>query len=200
MHYPTIHKEYPTALSDWGPYSKHLAGISHIENEETGEMLEFSVFPARYRGAMQVPVEVYPCNQYPWHANEDLRFYTYRFEVEWKDRVYCDVSYWIQNEQTVLVRTRCVNNTEMSQNLCLHYLANSYRPPFVSVEGTAELVDPLAYQTLEIRGNERAPGLNPDGKLRGEVLGGNFVNGPCIGRAFRPDGRGLRNLYRKYFR
>ena len=108
-------------------------GVRHIENEETGEMLEFSVFPAQYRGAMQVPVEVYPCNQYPWHANEDLRFYTYRFEVEWKDRVYCDVSYWIQNEQTVLVRARCVNNTEMSQNLCLHYLANSYRPPFVSV-------------------------------------------------------------------
>lgn len=184
MQYPTVHKEYPTALSDWGPYSKHLAGISHIENKETGEMLEFSVFPAQYRGAMQVPVEVYPCNQYPWYAREDLRFYTYRFEVEWKDRVYCDVSYWIQNEQTVLVRARCVNNTEMSQNLCLHYMANSYRPPLVSVTGHAVAVDPLAYQTLVLKGRERAPGLNPDGKLRGEVLGGGFVNGHALGDLF----------------
>ena len=48
MHYPTIHKEYPTALSDWGPYSKHLAGISHIENEETGEMTDVSYHYSTY--------------------------------------------------------------------------------------------------------------------------------------------------------
>ncbi len=184
MKYPTIHKEFPSVLSDWGPFSKHLAGVSHIENDEKGELLEFCVFPAQYRGALQLPMEVYQCNHYPWYAREDLKFFTYRFELEWKDQVYADVSYWVKDDKTVWMRAECVNNTEMCQNLSLHTLVNRYRPDMVYAKGTAVAVDPLAYDKLELCTENRLSGLTPDGKLVGEVLGAKFVNAHALGDVF----------------
>ncbi|MBR4888927.1 MAG: hypothetical protein IKU17_07270 [Clostridia bacterium] len=184
MNYPTIHKEFPSVLSDWGPFSKHLAGVSHIENNEKGELLEFCVFPAQYRGALQLPMEVYQCNHYPWYAREDLKFFTYRFELEWKDQVYADVSYWVKDDKTVWMRAECVNNTDMCQNLSLHTLVNRYRPAMVYAKGSAVAVDPLAYDKLELCTENRLSGLTPDGKLVGEVLGSKYVNAHALGDIF----------------
>ena len=45
---------------------------------------------------------------------------TYRYELEWKDRVYTDVTYHILDDNRTLVGIHCVNNTSMPQNLVLN--------------------------------------------------------------------------------
>lgn len=184
MKYPTVNKDYDLKLSYWGPFSKHLAGISHIENKELGEMLEFSVFPGFFRGSVQVPSELWCGNHYPWYAKDDLSSYTYRFELEWKDRVYVDVSYSIKDESTVLVKTELVNNTEKDQNLCIHYLANRYRPPAAEIKGGNFVLDPLCYDTICILSDNPLEGLNSDGKLICEELDNSYVGGHALGDLF----------------
>ena len=48
---------------------------------------------------------------------------TYRYEMEWKDRVFTDVTYYILDEQRILVGMNCVNNTAVNQNLVLNLMA-----------------------------------------------------------------------------
>ena len=91
--YPTVHKKRDEVLSVWGPYSKKWAGISHIAERDQGTLMEFSVFPSQYRGMTQLPVEIYQGNYIPWDAETDQSRYKYRFELEWKDQVYTDVTY-----------------------------------------------------------------------------------------------------------
>ena len=67
--YPTVKKKRGMQKNLWGPYSKRLAGIAHIADADRGTLMEFSVFPAQYRGMMQLPVEVYQSNYVPWFAD-----------------------------------------------------------------------------------------------------------------------------------
>ena len=48
---------------------------------------------------------------------------TYRYEMEWKDRVFTDVTYYILDKQRTLVGIHCVNNTTANQNLVLNLMA-----------------------------------------------------------------------------
>ncbi len=184
MNYPTARKKHDMNLSDWGPYSKVLAGVSHIEDRERGEMLEFCIFPGQFRGPVHVPWELWQDSHYPWYANSDLSLYTYRFELEWKDRVYADVSYRIQDENSVYVKIECVNNTEMEQNICLHYLANRTRTECPEVRGLEYLVDPLSYDEIELKMDHPTQGLLTGGRLQGEERRKEYVSGHALGDLF----------------
>ena len=102
------------SLHSWGPYSKRYAGISHIADLRRGVMVDFSVMPGYYRRSYMVPNVLYQSGYHPWKCNPEMTKITYRYELEWKDRVFVDVTYHLLDQQRVLVEMECVNNTDTS--------------------------------------------------------------------------------------
>lgn len=108
-----------TSLSQWGPYSKEYYGMSHIDDMNSGMMVEFCLVPGQYRRNFKVPCTLYETDVHPWMVTPDLRHVCYRHEIEWKDRVYVDATYHVLDSTRVLLESHCVNNTEMTQNINL---------------------------------------------------------------------------------
>ena len=82
-----------TSLHPWGPYSKRYAGISHIPDMKSGMRFDFSVMPGYYRNRQLIPHVLFESSYYPWDINPSMNCITYRYEMEWKDRVFADVTY-----------------------------------------------------------------------------------------------------------
>ena len=112
-----------TSLQAWGPYSKRYAGISHIPDMKAGMRFDFSVMPGYYRNRQLIPHVLFESSYYPWDINSSMSRITYRYEMEWKDRVFTDVTYYILDEHRTLVGMNCVNNTAVNQNLVLNLMA-----------------------------------------------------------------------------
>ena len=130
------------SLHTWGPYSKRYAGISHIPDMRKGIRFDFSVMPGYYRNRQLVPHVLFESSYYPWEINPEMTRITYRYELEWKDRVYTDVTYHILDDNRTLVGIHCVNNTSMPQNLVLNQMAYIDYPetyPQVAVSDTSGL-------------------------------------------------------------
>ncbi len=110
-------------LSAWGPYSKKYAGISHIADMKSGMRFDFTVCPGYYRNKILVPNVLFESSYSPWKVSPEMDQITYRYQLEWKDRVYTDVTYFIIDSSRVLVEMKCVNNTDYIQNLSLNALS-----------------------------------------------------------------------------
>jgi hypothetical protein len=107
------------SLQRWGPYSKEYFGISHIQDLSSGIQVEFCLVPGVYRRNVKVPCALFESDVHPWAVSADMRNITYRQEIEWKDRVFVDATYHIIDEKRVLLEARCVNNTDIVQNISL---------------------------------------------------------------------------------
>lgn len=107
------------SLSQWGPYSKEYFGISHIDDVSSGIQVEFCLVPGVYRRNVKVPCALFESDVHPWDVSDDMRHITYRQEIEWKDRVYVESSYHVLDDNRVLLEARCVNNTDIVQNISL---------------------------------------------------------------------------------
>ncbi len=75
-------------LPDWGPYTKKYIGVSHMPERTRGLRFDLSVFPGYYRRQVLVPNAKWESGYHPWEAAPDLSYYSYRYELEWKDQVY----------------------------------------------------------------------------------------------------------------
>ena len=107
------------SLSKWGPYSKEYFGISHINDLSSGIQVEFCLVPGVYRRNVKVPCALFESGVHPWEVSPDMQHITYRHDIEWKDKVYVDATYHILDENKVLLMTKCVNNTDLVQNISL---------------------------------------------------------------------------------
>lgn len=107
------------SLAQWGPYSKEYFGISHIADLRSGIQVEFCLVPGAYRRNVKVPCALWESDVHPWSVSADMRHITYRQEIEWKDRVFVDATYHIIDDRQVLLEARCVNRTELLQNISL---------------------------------------------------------------------------------
>lgn len=188
------------ALPAWGPYSKRISGASHIPDRRWGVRFDLSVFPAYYRGRVEVPDARWASSWHPWEASADLRYYTLRHELEWKDRVYTDVSFCDVDEDTRLIRCEYVNTTDAPQSLCLHIFAGLAFPEVKP--GCDEVLDEIvvdlprkhvfaravAYDSLEFATTRPTDNLVYDSLRRGETLGQGFVMGSGVGCGFGADG------------
>ena len=112
----------------WGNYTKTYNGISHVADPERGMRFDLSVFPGHYRREVMVPNVNWEGGFHPWEAAPDMSFYSYRYELEWKDCVYCDVSFSTLSDRSRLVRAELVNQTQADQNLVLHFMASINYP------------------------------------------------------------------------
>ena len=113
-----------TTLRAWGPYSKTYSGISHVEDVSSGNSVDFSLVPGMYRRSYLIPNALYESGCLPWKVSPDMGRICWRYELEWKDRVYIDATYHVLDEGRVLLEMKCVNATEENQNILLQTLAS----------------------------------------------------------------------------
>ncbi len=180
----------------WGSYTKTYNGISYVADLERGLRFDLSVFPGHYRREVMVPNVNWESGFYPWEAAPDLSYFSYRYELEWKDRVYCDVSFSTLSERARLVRAELVNHTPVNQNLVLHFIASFNYPcvrPYtadpaqktvVRLPAGAVWVNALDYTELKFAKPRANDSLVPDGQRRAEVRDHGFVSGGGIGAGF----------------
>ncbi|MDO9084835.1 MAG: trehalase family glycosidase [Anaerolineaceae bacterium] len=187
------------SLPAWGPYSKKYNGISHIPDIARGIRFDLSVFPGYYRHRVNVPHTQWESGYHPWEAAPGLDFFSYRYDLEWKDQVYCDVAFfpWSGDEKSArLVRCEFVNNTSQVQHTVLHYMAYLDFPPLRAYSEEAVIpadmhlppgaiwIDALDYNDLQYATTRPSDTLVYEGWLRGEVRNHGFVNGTGIGENF----------------
>lgn len=174
-----------STLPSWGPYSKNYAGISHISDRSSGVRFDFSVMPGFYRRSYSVPNVLYESGYHPWEASADMTHISYRYELEWKDRVYVDLSYDLLDSTRVLVTARCVNNTPTPQNLLLNNVASiAYQDhaPQLVLRGSerlavAHIADYQVY-TPAVKAHDYL--LEYDGLSRSEVLDAQALSGRAL--------------------
>ena len=172
-----------TSLGAWGPYSKQYSGISHVYDVNAGTRFDFTVVPGYYRRTYQVPNVLYESGCYPWDVNKDMTRITYRYELEWKDQVYVDATYYVLDDNNVLLGMKCVNNSPMPQNLSLqgvsslHY-AEQY--PCMKAENASLLLNAIHYDSYEPAVKKYNYNLVYDGWLRGEKRDANTLCGSVV--------------------
>lgn len=179
-------------LPKWGPYSKKYMGISHIADDKKGVRFDLSVIPGFYRKKIDVPNVLRESGYHPWEASADLNYYCHRHELEWKDQVYCDISFSKITEDARLIRCECINNTDSVQNIVLHYMAYLNFPSAGSSIQTSEIklpdnaiyIDALDYKDIEFAVKQPQDNLVFDATLRGEVRDHGFINGSGLGGRF----------------
>ena len=172
-----------TSLGSWGPYTKQYSGISYVNDVDAGIRFDFTVVPGFYRRTYHVPNVLYENGCYPWKVNDDMTEITYRYELEWKDRVYVDATYYVMDNNHVLVGMNCVNNTSIPQNLSLqgvsslHY-AEQY--PQLLLTGSEFCVNAVDYDFYEPAVKKYNYGLVYDGWVRGEKRDANSLSGSIV--------------------
>jgi len=189
-----------TTLSFWGPYSKRYAGISHITDVKKGLRFDFSVMPGYYRNRQLVPHVLFESSYYPWNINPSMDKITYRYELEWKDQVYVDVTYYLIDSSRTVVGIRCVNNTEVPQNLVLNNMAYIDYPeiyPEVKAVNDQKLKWYNAINYEELEPARRTPQYNLvfDGQMRKEERSSLSLDGSLLAGGFGKD-RGDKVAYR----
>ena len=187
-------------LPDWGPYNKKYNGLAHIPDLTRGLRFELSVFPAYFRHKVNVPSVKWEADYHPWEVAPGLSYFSYRYDLEWKDQVYCDVAYFALPDEPKanarVVRCEFVNNTALPQHQALHYMAYINFPPVrpysdeailpaeVHLPSGAIWLDGLDYVDLRYATARPSDNLVYEGGYRGEVRDHGFVNGTGLGCDF----------------
>lgn len=186
-------------LPEWGPYTKKYMGISHIPDEKNGLRFDLSIVPGLYRRKVEVPNVLWESGYHPWEASPDLSYFCHRHELEWKDQVYCDISFSEIDQNSRLIRCECVNATSRNQSMALHYMASMnfptvrpyapqiLEPCVLNLPEGALWVDALAYEKLEYARPRPTDSLGTDGFWRAEIRDSGFTNGNGIGAGFGKD-------------
>lgn len=179
--------EYEFKMKKWGPYSKKYMGISKIIKElcVDGARMDFSVHPTLWNSATPVPNVTVPSGYHLWNCKEDYSYFSYRYELMWKDMVYTDVSFTEIKEGAYLVRCEFVNNTELVQNCILNVFAALEYPDFeyCSVEFPEKCFwkkanDYTCYRYAVSRPWDEE---NPDGMFKGMFGDRRFFHGKGLG-------------------
>ena len=176
-----------SAFPVWGPYGKKYMGISRIADHSfaDGVRFDFTTVPAIFGGDIKVPNVTLPSGCHPWRCSPDYSIFTYRHDLEWKDKVYAEVSYVRINDESTLVRTEFVNNSELTQNCLVNYFS-SVEYPYpkycaLSLPEKCEYKDALDYVSYNYAITRPWDEQNADGYKKGEFADNNFVGGFGLG-------------------
>lgn len=183
--YSYLSGSHDLSLPDWGPYSKRFFGISHIAEPRHGARFDFTVAPGIYRRQLGIPDALRPSGYLPWDIDEGLENYSYRQQLEWQDRQYCDISFSRIDDHCRLVRMELVNNTDIDTDFAIHLLASLelHAPHTVELlNGT--WIDAVANSGVETVDSLPTDGLNYDGLRRREIRLEGTVGGSAIGQGF----------------
>ncbi|HEY9076694.1 MAG TPA: trehalase family glycosidase [Anaerolineaceae bacterium] len=199
MYKMPVRNNHDLNLPAWGPYTKKYIGISHIPDPDKGLRFDLSIFPGFYRREVLVPNAKWESGYHPWEASPDLQYFSYRYELEWKDQVYCDLSFAPVTENVRLARCEMVNQTDLPQNLVLHYMAYMNFPPLkvysdealfpalVHLPDDGFWLDALDYDDLKFAITRPTDSLVTDAMRRGEIRYNGLVGGRGVGQGFGKD-------------
>ena len=115
-------------LGKWGPYNKQYFGACHISNEELGATFAVELFPAFYRRRIVSASALIDGDVRLFGANAERTAFCYRYELEWKDKVYCDVRFNITDDSLVNVDCEFVNNMDTPESVNLFFAAGLEYP------------------------------------------------------------------------
>lgn len=174
-------------MAEWGPYSKKYMGISKIISSlaDEGARFDFIAHPTLWNSATPVPNTTVPSNYHLWHCSNDYSFFSYRYELMWKDVVYADVSFSKINDDAYLLRCEFNNNTNLSQNVLLNTFSSLEYPnpsycklntPAKCFVKTANDYDEYTYAVSRPWDTE-----NPDGMFKGMFADKDFYLGKGLG-------------------
>lgn len=173
------------ALPAWGPYSNKFNGISHVPAENNGLRFDVLVQPSFYlRNKVVLANTQRESDYHPWQATSDLSYFSYRYELEWKDQVFCDVSFSKVDEKSRLIKTYFVNNTNNNRSLALNIFSSVIYPYGKSIK--AILPDGTQWQKaadyVSLTDSIIPPNyhLVYNGQLRGQVDDDNAVSHTVI--------------------
>ncbi len=178
---------YSKCFPAWGPYGKKYMGISRIADHSfaNGVRFDFTVAPAVFGGDIKVPNTTLPCGCHPWRCSPDYSVFTYRYDLEWKDRVYAEVSYVKLTDESTLVRTELVNNTELIQNCVVNFFQSvEYPTPSyckLSLPAKCDYKKALEYDRYQYSITRPWDEQNADGFKKGEFADNRFVGGFGLG-------------------
>ena len=195
---PAFSRQHDLNLPPWGPYTKNYIGLSHIPDADRGVRFDLSVFPGFYRRKVEVPNVMFETNYHPWEATAALDFFSFRHELEWKDRVYADISYLkISDDSSRLVRMQLVNNTDIDQNLTMNFMASVHFPSLREYQPDTPLyhaevvlppagvwIDATDYSQIHFTRKTPQDNLVYNGMLKGEIRADGLVSGSGIGHGF----------------
>ncbi len=166
----------------WGPFSKKYAGISRIANHKkhSGVRFDLSVAPAVSAFDIRVPNVTLPCGCHPWLCNKDYSFYSYRYDIEGKTGVYADVSYTKLANESILVRTEIVNNTELMKNCVVNYFSSIEYPydsyTELSLPKKCDFIKATDYAAYAYAITRPWDEQNADGRKKGEFIDQRFTD------------------------
>ncbi len=188
-YFESLNHTHDLDLPAWGPYSRRYAGISHIPDVSSGMRFDFFVAPGYWRNKVLIPSVRYESGYYPWNISSDYKEISYRYQLEWKDRVYSDVTYYTVDSGTVLVKIQTVNQTPKAQSLVINLFANIEYPDNYSLykieKNEGEVwYNALQYTVLGHKIKRLNDNLIYDGWLRDEMRGSQYLDGRAVGRNF----------------
>lgn len=178
---------YSKCFPAWGPYGKKYMGISRIADHKFAKGVRFdvTVAPAVFGGDIKVPNTTLPCGCHPWRCSPNYSVFTYRYDLEWKNRVYAEVSYVKIDDESTLIRTELVNNSELIQNFVINFFESvEYPSPSfcaLSLPNKCEYKDALEYDSYSYAVSRPWDSQNSDGHKKGEFADFRFVNGFGLG-------------------
>lgn len=165
----------------WGPYSKKYFGVSRITDSsaDNGARFDFICSPSMSNSDTRMPNVTLPVGWHPWSASGDLSFYSYRVDLEWKDKVYADVSFCLLDDESVLVRTEIVNNSPLMQNCLVNYFSALEYPFVYKTEAVLPeksiFINAVDYENYHYETKSPWDAQTCDGLKRGEMLSDEFV-------------------------
>ena len=112
-----ITKQHDLSLGKWGPYNKQYLGACHIANADLGASFAVELFPAFYRRRIARTSALTDGDVRMWGANAERTSFVYRYELEWRDKVYCDARFDITDDKLVNIECEFVNNTDTPQSV-----------------------------------------------------------------------------------
>jgi len=115
--------EKDLSISNWGPYSKEFIGLSHIVDDGKGNLMNFFVCPYLEGGKQVIPVVRAMADYHIWRAHKDLRYYSYRYELEWKDKIYTNIEFMEVDNDSRLIKVSLVNNTRLPQKMGINLVS-----------------------------------------------------------------------------
>ncbi|WP_238387629.1 MGH1-like glycoside hydrolase domain-containing protein [Pararcticibacter amylolyticus] len=185
IQFKRLENTHDLSAGKWGPYSKQYAGISHIPEIRAGVRFDFSVVPGYYRNKIVVPNVLFESGYFPWDFSPDMSAFTYRYELEWKDKVYVDVSYKILDSLTVLASMKCVNATSMPQNVTLNLMAWLGYPDIFPLKSLSrpqgsKWINAADYSSVHYGKQSPKDNLVTDGLMRGEIRDAAYLDGSAI--------------------
>ncbi len=178
---------YSKCFPAWGPYGKKYMGISRIADHSFsgGVRFDLTVAPAIFGGDIKVPNTTVPCGCHPWRCNSDYSLFTYRYDIEWKDKVYAEVSYVKLTDESTLIRTEIVNNADIMQNCVINFFESiEYPAPSyckLTLPQKCAYKKALDYTSYNYAVTRPWDEENADGFKKGEFEDNRFIGGFGLG-------------------